>query len=93
MIRQYTKTLLLSARLLNKQFAMTPLNMFTTFKPAKPLNRPFLLNNNSFTFAELPKHKVLTVIDLITHLDASPLTHYDGRKNSKMECQGRRLNQ
>ena len=78
MLRHCTRSLLLSSRLITQQFTITPLNKFATHKAVKPLSTGFLINKNVFTFAELPKHQVLTVIFLL-NADASLVAHHDLR--------------
>lgn len=61
MIRFSTKPfLLLSSKLALRQLSKVSINTFTTYKQEKNLSNGLIMNNN-FSFAELPKHKVLNV--------------------------------
>lgn len=61
MFRHYSRTILLSSRLLTKNLTIAPLNKFVTYKSIKPLSSTLLFNNNAFFFADLPKHQVLNM--------------------------------
>lgn len=76
MFRHYSRTILLSSRLLTKNLTIAPLNKFVTYKSIKPLSSTLLFNNNAFFFADLPKHQVLNVREFF-NTDASIVTHDD----------------
>jgi hypothetical protein len=65
MFRLSTRPLsLLSSKIVIKQLQLNPFNNFITYKQKVNINSNGLLFNNLFTFAELPKHKVLSVIKI-----------------------------
>lgn len=61
MIKNCTRSLLLSSKIILRQYKATPLNKFVTLKCMKSTPSGLFINNNAFGFAELPKHKVLNV--------------------------------